>query len=54
MKIPFNKKIALVGPSGCGKSTISNLILRLYDVNDGKILIDGKHIKDYDVKELRK
>ena len=54
MKIPFNKKIALVGPSGCGKSTISNLILRLYDVNDGKILIDGKNLKDYDVKELRK
>lgn len=49
MKIPANKKIALVGPSGCGKSTISNLILRLYDIKDGRLLIDGKNIKEYDV-----
>ena len=54
MKIPYNKKIALVGPSGCGKSTISNLILRLYDIIKGQILIDGKDIKAYDVKQLRK
>lgn len=54
MKIPAHKKIAIVGPSGCGKSTISNLILRLYDIKEGNILIDGKSIRDYDVKQLRK
>ena len=50
MKIYPNKKKAIVGPSGCGKTTISNLILRLYDLDRGRILIDGKDIKDYDVK----
>ena len=54
MRIPANKKIALVGPSGCGKSTISNLVLRLYDILDGELLIDGKDIRSYDIKELRK
>ena len=41
MNIPACKKIALVGASGCGKSTISNLVLRLYDILEGNILIDG-------------
>ena len=54
MNIPATKKIALVGPSGSGKSTISNLIVRLYDLDSGSLLIDGKDIKEYDVKQLRK
>ncbi|MBL4587549.1 MAG: ATP-binding cassette domain-containing protein [Flavobacteriales bacterium] len=45
--------IALVGPSGSGKSTIASLVLRFYDPDSGSILIDGKEIKEYDLKFLR-
>ena len=54
MKIPATKKIALVGHSGCGKSTIANLLLRMYEQIDGEILIDGKEIREYNVRALRK
>lgn len=54
MKITATKKIALVGHSGCGKSTIANLLLRMYDVMDGQLLIDGVDIRNYNIKELRK
>lgn len=47
------QKSALVGPSGCGKSTCIQLILRFYDVDEGEILLDGKNIKEYDLKFLR-
>lgn len=40
------EKIALVGYNGAGKTTLTNLLLRLYDVSDGEILIDGENIKD--------
>lgn len=45
--------IALVGPSGSGKSTIASLVLRFYDPDSGSISIDGKDIKDLDLKFLR-
>ncbi|MGL5750641.1 MAG: ABC transporter ATP-binding protein [Paraclostridium sp.] len=45
---------ALVGSSGCGKSTIVNLLFRLWDVDNGQITIDGKDIKEYNLKSLRK
>lgn len=48
------KKHAIVGHNGAGKSTIIKLILRLYDVNKGIILINGKDIKEYNVFSLRK
>ncbi|MGL5336555.1 MAG: lipid A ABC transporter ATP-binding protein/permease MsbA [Enterovibrio sp.] len=47
------KTIALVGRSGSGKSTIANLFTRLYDVEEGKILIDGIDIKEYRLANLR-
>ena len=53
MKIPATTKIALVGASGCGKSTITNLLMRFYDIETGKITIDGEDIKDYDISNLR-
>ncbi len=53
LKIPATMKIALVGHSGCGKSTIANLLLRLYDLTDGQLLIDGIDIRKYSVKQLR-
>ena len=45
--------IALVGGSGSGKSTIANLLPRLYDINDGSILINGQDIRDYSLQSLR-
>lgn len=47
------EKIALVGFNGAGKTTLTNLLLRLYDATDGKILIDGENIKDVTVKSHR-
>ena len=46
--------VAIVGPSGAGKSTIADLIPRFYDVNNGKILIDGNNIKKLSISSLRK
>jgi len=45
--------IAIVGPTGAGKTTIINLIPRFYDVCDGKILIDGKDVRDVTTESLR-
>ncbi len=53
LKIAPNETVALVGESGCGKSTIVSLILRFYDVNEGRILLDGVNIRDYDLVSLR-
>jgi ATP-binding cassette subfamily B protein len=47
------KTTAIIGSTGSGKSTLLKLILRLYDVTDGEILVDGLNIKDITQKELR-
>lgn len=54
LTIPAGKTYAIVGPSGSGKSTLVNLIPRIYDIQAGTIEIDGKNIKDFDLKTLRK
>ncbi|MFX0074854.1 MAG: ABC transporter ATP-binding protein [Candidatus Hermodarchaeota archaeon] len=48
------QKVALVGPTGCGKTTIAKLLLRLYEPQEGTILIDGKNIQEYPLEKLRK
>lgn len=48
------QKIAIVGPTGAGKTTIVKLLMRFYDLNSGRILIDGHNIKDFDRGEIRK
>ena len=52
--IGAGQKVGLVGYSGCGKSTFVNLILRLYEVTDGAILIDGQDIRECTQDSLRK
>lgn len=47
------KTTAIIGSTGCGKSTLVNLIPRLFDVNEGKITIDGIDIRDVSMKALR-
>jgi ATP-binding cassette subfamily B protein len=51
--VPAGKTVAIVGPSGAGKSTLSRLLFRLYDVTDGRILIDGRDIRDVTQVSLR-
>ncbi len=46
--------VALVGPTGCGKSTVARLIPRFYDVDDGRVVIDGADVRDVRVAELRR
>ncbi|NTW11359.1 MAG: ABC transporter ATP-binding protein, partial [Chlorobiaceae bacterium] len=46
--------LALIGQSGSGKSTVVDLLLRFYDVDSGRITIDGTDIREYDYKQLRK
>lgn len=48
------KMIGIVGHSGAGKSTLANLLIRLYDVSEGQITIDGVNVKDYSFDTLRK
>ncbi|WP_314062288.1 ABC transporter ATP-binding protein [uncultured Vagococcus sp.] len=47
------KMIAIVGPTGAGKTTLVNLLMRFYEINDGKITFDGKDITSLSRKELR-
>ncbi len=47
------QRLGILGPTGSGKSTIIKLLLRLYDVDEGEILIDGRDIKDIRLAELR-
>ncbi|MBT8471796.1 MAG: ATP-binding cassette domain-containing protein [Marinicaulis sp.] len=53
-EIAAGKTVALVGASGSGKSTLMNLVPRLYDVDDGRVLIDGVDVRDISLKSLRK
>ncbi|MBK9405228.1 MAG: ABC transporter ATP-binding protein [Ignavibacteria bacterium] len=52
-KIKAGEKIALLGPTGAGKTTIISLLMRFFDPDSGKILIDGKDIKSYSKEYLR-
>lgn len=53
-KIQRNEKLALVGVNGAGKTTIIKLLLRLYDPDEGIILINGIPLKEYNIKKYRK
>jgi len=52
-KVNPGETVAIVGATGAGKSTIISLITRLYDINSGKIMLDGVDIRDYELYNLR-
>lgn len=52
-KVKDGQKIAIVGPTGAGKTTIVKLLMRFYELNSGKILIDGKDMTQFDRHEIR-
>jgi len=53
LEVKKGEVIAIVGPSGAGKTTLMDLLPRFYDPGKGRILIDGKDIKDFTLKSLR-
>ena len=53
MKVAPGQRVAIVGPTGCGKTTLINLLMRFYDVNDGKIVLSGQSIEDVTRESLR-
>ncbi len=53
LKVREGQKIAIVGPTGCGKTTLINLLMRFYDVNEGKILLKGNDIREMSREQLR-
>ena len=53
LKVAPGQRVAIVGPTGCGKTTLINLLMRFYDVNDGKIVLSGQSIEDVTRESLR-
>ena len=53
LSVKPGQRVAIVGPTGCGKTTVINLLMRFYDVNEGKICVDGADIRDVTRKSLR-
>ena len=54
LQIDQGKTVALVGPSGAGKTTLCHLIPRFYELNEGKITVDGMDIRDMSRYDLRR
>jgi ATP-binding cassette subfamily B protein len=52
-ELKAGETLALVGENGAGKTTLVKLLARLYDPDEGRILLDGRDLKDYDLDELR-
>ncbi len=54
LHIPAGKMTALVGHTGCGKTTVTSLLMRLWDVQGGRVLIDGQDVRDLTLRSLRR
>lgn len=53
LKIPAKSVVGIIGSTGCGKTTLVSMISRLYDPDEGEILVDGRNVKDYTIYNLR-
>lgn len=53
LKIESGSTVGIIGSTGCGKTTLVSLIPRLYDTDDGEVLVDGRNVKDYTLYNLR-
>lgn len=52
--MPRGSSLGIIGATGSGKTTIANLLMRFYDTGAGSVRVDGKDVREYDVKELRR
>ncbi len=52
-KIKGGQTVGIIGSTGCGKTTLVSMIPRLYDTDEGEVLIDGVNVKDYSLENLR-
>jgi ATP-binding cassette subfamily B protein/subfamily B ATP-binding cassette protein MsbA len=53
LQVKAGQTVALVGPSGAGKTTLTNLVARFYDPSSGRVMLDGRDLRDYDVESFR-
>lgn len=53
LTIDPGQTVGIIGSTGCGKTTLVSMIPRLYDVDEGKVLVDGVDVRDYSLKNLR-
>ncbi len=53
LKIKSGSTVGIIGSTGCGKTTLVSMIPRLYDVDEGEVLVDGVNVKDYSLVNLR-
>lgn len=53
LKIPANSIVGIIGSTGSGKSTLVSMIPRLYDCDEGEVLVDGVNVRDYNLVNLR-
>ncbi len=53
LKIPAGYTVGIIGSTGCGKTTLVSLLPRLYDADEGEVLIDGVPVKEYSLHNLR-
>lgn len=53
LTVPAGSTVGIIGSTGCGKTTLVSLIPRLYDVDEGEVLVDGRNVKDYSLYNLR-
>jgi ATP-binding cassette subfamily B protein len=53
-RLPPGERVAFVGENGAGKTTLTKLLARLYDPSEGRILLDGRDLRDYDLQSLRR
>ncbi len=53
LTIPAGSTVGIIGSTGCGKTTLVSLIARLYDADEGAVLVDGVNVKDYSLRHLR-